>query len=847
MPQTDVSASLPEICAPREDVLYLLDRYARKQFIYMHAPSGYGKTVVAQLWINKAHRSAAWLFLDQYDNHPALFYRSMCRSLLTTAQSAWEDRPEFLQNSELSKLIGSPGFSAAPVECAMEFISMLIWQDEPYALILDDLHHITNEEILRSLPYVLKRLPKNINVLFLSRTPLPAAMADIINNQQIEFVVPGDLTFTSEEIRRLFNSHGQFVSMKRAADIHGKTGGWAIILNAMLLSGNPSLSYDNSKPALDKFFRDHIWDYYDEATQMFLMKTSVVDSFTPELCLALTENPENARILDMLSRGNVNLALNGDEYRYHDLFLEFLREQARESGIRRDDLLITAAEYYLQTGEYYKAASYALRSGNAEIDMRIIQCFFNSTRPTLDQYYELARVYDISHMPEDHCAKQPILYMPNILSAILIGDVDKAWRLFDHFYAALPEFVKLKHPIADVAVTRLILDARVKLADLPAFLESLGLKRDGKVPGQTALVTMQMPFPHRSNRDYTEFLDRSVMDALRDLLFHLLGDDNACFLACVSAGLLMEQNKLDEALHCALRAYQSLTEYTSGELYFGASILLAEIYGLTSAAAESRSVLERLHQWIEKNEAPYLIRNLTAYETRLSLWDRDLSAARGWLNNYYIGSNAVGEFYRIAQDYTTARAYIVLSEPEMALTILKQLAKLSDAMDRPLDKAEAEVLAAIAEWIAGQRKKARDRLSQLLAALRPYGYIRIVANEGKSILPILTGLIKEMERAADKDESLYRFAKEIYAAASEQSKHHTGMTHGSRIHGVRLSPKQTYVLELLSKGHSQAEITRITGRSINTVREHTKAAYKKLEVNNAADAVAKAKELKLIE
>jgi LuxR family maltose regulon positive regulatory protein len=565
------------------------------------------------------------------------------------------------------------------------------------------------------------------------------------------------------------------------------------------------------------------------------------------LCLALTDNPDYADVLDTLTRSNANLLQNGGEYRYHDLFLEFLRERARESGIDQNALLNAAAEYYMETNEYYKAAAYAFRSENADIDMRVIQRFFNSNKPTLDQYYELARVYDVSRMTDDYCARRPILYMPNILSAILVGDIDNARRFFDRFYAALPEFVKLRHPIADVAVTRLILDSRVKLAELPAFLDTLGLSLENKVPGQAALVTMQMPFPHRSNRDYTEFINADVRGAVRSLLDCLLGDGCECFLNSVTAGLLMEQNKLDEALSDALRAYRAMTDLTPGELYFGVSVSLAEIYSLTSDETRSLEVLERLRRWIDENKASYLLRNLAAYETRLRLWERDLSAARNWLGNYYVGGGQAGEFYRIFQDFTTARAYIALSEPETAIAVLKRLSRLGEGMDRPLDRAEAEVLTAVAEWVAGKKKEARARLRRLLADLLPYGYVRIVANEGNAVLPILAAVVKELDKTADRDESLYGFAKEIYAAAYERSKQVGGLTLGSQVKGVKLSPKQTYILELLSKGHTQAEIVKITGRSINTVREHTKAAYKKLEVNNAADAVIKARELKLIE
>ena len=83
-------------------------------------------------------------------------------------------------------------------------------------------------------------------------------------------------------------------------------------------------------------------------------------------------------------------------------------------------------------------------------------------------------------------------------------------------------------------------------------------------------------------------------------------------------------------------------------------------------------------------------------------------------------------------------------------------------------------------------------------------------------------------------------------AAYEQSKRFKGLTHGLNLKSVKLSPKQILVLELLSKGHSNAEIVKLTGLALNTIKTHTKIAYQKLDVTNALDAIVEAKRLGII-
>ena len=127
-----------------------------------------------------------------------------------------------------------------------------------------------------------------------------------------------------------------------------------------------------------------------------------------------------------------------------------------------------------------------------------------------------------------------------------------------------------------------------------------------------------------------------------------------------------------------------------------------------------------------------------------------------------------------------------------------------------------------------------------------YCFIRVVANEGKSVLPILSAVLKRLEK--DSSDGFNKFTKEIYYAAYDQSKHLKGITYNNEKNmTIQLSPRQKRVLELLSKGYKNAEIVKETGLSLNTIRTHTKLAYQKLEVNNSLDAVARAKELGIIE
>jgi LuxR family maltose regulon positive regulatory protein len=283
------------------------------------------------------------------------------------------------------------------------------------------------------------------------------------------------------------------------------------------------------------------------------------------------------------------------------------------------------------------------------------------------------------------------------------------------------------------------------------------------------------------------------------------------------------------------------------EFVYALYILLSEIFLLLNQRDHYASTLKEVKEYIFATSSQYLLKNLSAYEAKTAISNGDKAAAEEWLKNYYVNENSFKEFYKIYRNFTTARAYIILMQTDKAWDALNKLRILSESYDRPLDKAEADVLLSIVEWITGKRKEAQNRLLGVLSAMQEYGFVRVIANEGRAVLPILSSVIKKIESDNELSNQLHRFAKEVYILSYETSKLFKGITYKSEAVSIRLSSRQKHILELLAQGHKNSEIVGITGLSLNTIRTHTKAVYQKLEVNSAKDAILQAKKLGILE
>ncbi|MEN6471525.1 MAG: LuxR C-terminal-related transcriptional regulator [Clostridiaceae bacterium] len=392
----------------------------------------------------------------------------------------------------------------------------------------------------------------------------------------------------------------------------------------------------------------------------------------------------------------------------------------------------------------------------------------------------------------------------------------------------------------------IMLDCRYPLTEIASRASLAPTSRLSHARLQSPTFTFQLPFYHRCARDFYQLVDKRVDEGIRALSASIIKENLNVMFDGAQAGLLMEKNRLREALEISLSVKNGVSADLSPEFAYAAFIMTAEIYLLLNQPDQYEENLKEAHRYIDENACHYLLKNLSAYEVRKDMWDGDQRAAAAWLDNYYVDDVSFTEFYKIYRNFSTVRAYILTSQIDKAVPALDKIRTLAVNYDRPLDVAEADVLRCIADWILGNKKEARDRLYRLLSDVQVLGFVRVVANEGQAVLPIITSVLRKMEKEGDAAGALYRFVKDVYFTALEQARRFKGIAYHAALAAVKLSARQRDVLELLAQGRTNAEIIEMTGLTLNTIRTHTRILYQKLEVGSAADAVVKARQLGLI-
>lgn len=790
--------------------------------------------------VKRQKAAGAWIPLTVFDDEPAVFCRYLATALADLDPTA---------EATVRAALDDPGFSDAPFEFFFRAVSFLSTKSEG-VIVLDDFHLIENPAILSALPLVIKKLSQLHRLAFLSRLVPPVALADLLIKDQMGEVNENDLRFTRRQIISLYKNSGIVLSAGEATDIEEQTAGWALGLGAELLSlkTGPSegfMSRASGEKYIFSYLVNEIWSKWDDTTQTFLLQTSILEDLPADLCDRLSGSDSETILSGLLSNSGLVVRMPDSSYRYHHILRDFLRQKAEKRETELAPLYIMAAQYMSGENRFSAALDYYVKSGDYD---------------ALGAFIMRTLSYSLSKVSAEEC----LLSFKNlILDKVPVEIVEKTEAftpICTYVYWITGNAEKMKFWFSkarDLLLTAqddqmkgtmlalLSLDPYSNPWELLSMMPTDENLQMETVPSIS--ITINLPYFHRSMRDYSDYLD--VWDSLASQLTQgfesIVGVDTIVTLLGISCGIFYERNSLAEAYQSILAAYSLMGEQSHPELFFAVHMQIADIQFAEGRDREAWESVDTARTIIEKR-ALYLEKNLQATITKYRLYKGDADAARQWLADYAVHDSMDMAIYQIPQVLATARAHIAVGSFSSALVLLARLESLAMSCRRTLDLLETLVLRSIALWNQRQREQAIDTLHRAVLLAQPCGYVRIFANDGTAIAPVLQKLYNRLSTGVEESE-LAVFVRTVQLLANENAATYPSLTSSIEEKPVRLSKQQMLMLQYLAAGLNNRQICEATGLKLNTVKAHLYKLYEKLEVNTAIDAVLKARQLGLVE
>jgi LuxR family transcriptional regulator, maltose regulon positive regulatory protein len=184
-----------------------------------------------------------------------------------------------------------------------------------------------------------------------------------------------DLAMTPAEITGVLASHGVILSARDVDLLVARTEGWAtgVRLSAMRMEGSEHPADFVSELAMDpgsigEYLVNEVLDRQPEPQRRLLIETSFLNEVTGPLADAVTGMSGGGDMLAGLARENsfvIPLDATHERYRYHQLFAEILRyllQRHMRQAVR--GLQERAAAWFEASGDLGNAVYWAVRAGN---------------------------------------------------------------------------------------------------------------------------------------------------------------------------------------------------------------------------------------------------------------------------------------------------------------------------------------------------------------------------------------------------------------------------------------------------------------------------------------------------
>ena len=347
----------------RTRLLEMLDGHGASALTVLDAGVGYGKTTLVRSWCIERPEAVIWMTLDPADDDPVRLWMHLATAVDRLGQG--------LGARALMRL----GVRRVQVEAAVdELMNGVVAYGRPVTIVLDDLHAVRSEASLGSIAHAVERLPPGARVVVSTRSDPALGLAKLRASRALIEVRARDLAFTADEARELFVREGVELSGDSIGLLVERTEGWPAGLYLAALWLRDLDDPDEGVRAFAGSAR-HIGDYLTAEvlaalpaeTRDFLVQTSVLGRFTPELCDAVLGREDSAAVLAELARSNmflIALDARAEWYRYHHLFGELLQLELGRDAAR--ELRRRAADWCRAHELVEEAIEHASAAGDAE-------------------------------------------------------------------------------------------------------------------------------------------------------------------------------------------------------------------------------------------------------------------------------------------------------------------------------------------------------------------------------------------------------------------------------------------------------------------------------------------------
>jgi LuxR family maltose regulon positive regulatory protein len=859
---------LPPRHISRPRLLARLDQAVARPLILLSAGPGTGKTVLLTDWVRHTQARVAWLNPTPADAEPRRFWR-LLESSLRACDGAGRGPSADIPQSAGADLIQTL-FGSVP-----RYPDRLV-------VVIDDAHVLTRSDVLDGLDNLIRGWQPGLSLILAARSDPVLPLHRYRLAGQMYELRAADLAMTPSEIREVLTAHHVTLDPRALDMLAARTEGWTagVRLSAMRMEGTESPADFVSELALDvgsigEYLVNEVIRRQPEPSRRLLIETSFLDEVTGPLADAITGMTGCGDMLTDLARSNsfvIPLDSAQARYRYHQLFAEILRYLLqRQQGQDVRGLYQRAAAWFEASGDVGDAVRWALRAGDR---VRVATLLARGGLAHAFVHRQdlsglgLRDLLPLELPDETDPVRKAEFALASAAIEAVFADADSAARglgrvpLLKSDEALSDPDLLVTADLVELVLGQKASDARAVDTAANRLLGRHGESAGSPIPGLRAAVLLTQASTHLwtgRHEDVGMLLDAALAEAGRE----------------GSPGIELEVL----GMMAFVGSYWSRTNYTDEAA--GRAHVLRKKRGLdTPPALELGAALRSLMagdldgraRALQRILLPDVIGSDPGLAVALELGQANVLMVRGEVNEARImlrdADGPIPPLLRVARDIMLAELDTSLGRPRAALRLLQDYRGDEFAIMTAIPRAHAHLA-------LGDRRAAKDCVRSVLAqpsalvarymlveALLCDAQIAQADGEPGRALEIV---IRALEVARGEIVLPFLQAEDLFAAllerhpavagqwpvprprtAAESAPESAPERVIARVLPDPLTQRELTILRFLATSMSIMEIADELCLSVNTVKTHIAAIYRKLPAGRRREAVLRARELELI-
>lgn len=854
----------------------LFDKIGQKEnckIIMVTAPAGYGKTTLISSWVTYCvkKQKVTWLTLDDEDNDEELFWSYF---LLSFYRNEWV-QGEMKQRAD-TMLSNAIAFNRLHLTY---FINDIMELGIQITMVLDDLGVIKNQKIISDLEFFIRHLPSNARLVLSGRECPHISLAKYKASGKVLVLTGEELSFSQEETISFFRNAAQInLSKEEYAKISHAFEGWAAGMQLLALTVNTSegltVPLITGNRLIYTYLLEEVMRRLDDNIKKFVIETSVLERFCPELCDFLFHTDNAGEVIRELENTSLFLTCIDKKegwVRYHRLFQDFLQTLIQEDKKSFAMPLYRKASEWYETKKYWKdAIHYAIKG--RDFDKAV--CLIEVLSREIGRKGETGLLHKWNqYLPKEIVENNLRLLLNSAWAYSAEGNTSKLFWCMKEIqkFETIPTQLQTELTALyssnlagpQVKLDAMLMECRQALGLLAPqdFLMQLICFNMGSIlllKGAVKECLFYFEQCHTNSMKAGNFYlaaiskkaiitsqirNGQLQRAEQEILGFLQALDDVGGEVLSAAGLLYAQlaeiyyqrNELTEALNMGVRGsrYGELggDVWTCGENY----LILEKIYRALNNKKQYESIKRKVSACLEGRKFFDLGFKLECYHIQTLISEGKLSSASRRLSSLDETTDrklnlAYPEFV-----FLKARFYISkgnLKKAEETLLSLKSAAKLNGQKGL---LCELQVLLSVIYEKMEAGFQALNELEDAVSLAGEQGNFQFFLNEGD----LMKGMLKRLAVKSDTKITKAVFLEGLLCCFEMQPV-------AGELPEEILSSREIEILNMVAQGAGNEEIADKLFVSKNTVKTHLLNIYTKLGVHSRTKAVSRAEALNII-